>query len=137
MSDIIPSGFKLKIDEASFQKHPDLSKRLGGHQLPLEFLDRLGEFHPAAKEKEGIAYPKEGGMLSYYKIYRFPTKGIPIAPAVECMNTIKKIIRESIAILASSPIRYFLLLFLLCPKKTRKKIVMDAIARFVDTAEWI
>ena len=128
---------KIKIDESVFQKHPDLAKRMGGHQLPTQYLDVDGDFFPEAKEKEGIIYPKEGGMLSCYKIYRFPTKGIPVAPALECMNTVKKMLRESLGILAIKPIRYFLPLILLLPKKTRKRIMLDILTRFVDTAEWI
>lgn len=128
---------QIKIDESVFQKRFDMGKRMGGHHLPERYLDFKGEFFPEAKEKEGFVYPLEGGILSCYKTYRFPTKGFPHARALESMNTIKKIIRESLGLLSTKPLRYFLLVILFLPKKTRKRILLDGIRRFVDTAEWI
>ena len=115
---------KVEIRADAFKNKPaDLGGKLGGNEMPLEHF-------------EGFEYPPEGGILSKYKVYRFPTKGIPIAPALIALGTVKKIILYAFDFLGISPVRYFVGLAFFLPKKLREKMLYHAIKNFMFIADW-
>ena len=115
---------KVELKQDVFKKNPsDWKEKLGGHELPINHFEK-------------VEYPAEGGMLCYYKIFMFPTKGVPAGPAVHLITVIKKIILGSITIATNSPFRYLLALLLLLPKKTKQRALFFALREFFKIADW-
>lgn len=112
----IPKGY-------FFERNPaEMAQKLGGRQLPLEYFD-------------GIEYPEEGGMLCKYKIFIYPTKGVPTGPGLEQIGVIKKLSLALFRIAITPPMLYLLPLIFLFPKKTRKKALYQVLMRFIDIAD--
>ena len=101
----------------------DPRDKIGGKELPIEFFDHM-------------EYSKDGGVYSFYKIFHFPTKGLPRPEVLWALGVIKKIIWCSLGIIFKSPVRYFIPLFLIFPKKTRKNFTFFALKQFADIADW-
>lgn len=129
----IPTSVYLK---KTYQSPSDFKKKIGGHELPLEYFDREGDIHPLAKEGRGIYCPEEGGMLSFYKTFVYPTKGFPAGPAVHLVGIMKKWFMKPIGLLTSPPFRYFLPLLFLIPKGIRKMMFYKTAEMFIENSHY-
>src|SRR3990167_504866 len=132
---------KVQIDmrEDVFQKSPaELMKKLGGYELPIDYLDFNFEFHPRYKEQgsNALVYPKEGGILSCFKVFRFPTKGFPAGIALELLGVIKKLILNSLKLATTAPFCYLIGTLVILPKKVRIRALYYILEKFIEIADW-
>lgn len=130
---------QIAIPQEIFQKDPsNITAKIGGTELPVDYLDFNFDFFPQFKNagKNAILRPEHGGVYCFYKVYRFPTKGIPGGPALELIGIIKKIILNTLKVLNSSPIRYFVGLFQVLPKSIREKSFYYSLGLFLEICDW-
>lgn len=107
-----------------------------------QFSDKLFEHQWSHKEvrfktldtsrgNNGVEFPKEGGMLTYFKGEKQPWKGFmskePIFYGpIDALDTAKTIVLSAIKFLTSKPFRYFLPIFL------SKRIRWSALAELTE-----
>mgnify|MGYP001570903067 CR=1 FL=1 len=85
----------------------------------------------------GMEFPKEGGILTYWEGEKYPWKGYitkePVLRGpVDVLDTNKAVLRAIIDFATSRPIRYFLPLLLLLPRKLRNKIIWRGLEAIVE-----
>ena len=119
----IPTSFFLK-KEPNLGKNPaDLGVKLGGRQLPLEYF-------------EEVVFPEEGGMLCKYKVFLFPTKGVPAGPALELLGVVKKLALTFVKIcsaILSIVFRPYKIIF--SPKKTLASLFYLTLSQFIEMCD--
>ncbi len=84
------------------------------------------------KGKDGVEMPKEGGVLSWFEGSKYPYKGIMIAEPLKRMSILKKVLLESVILLTSKPIKYFLPFLVLLPKSWLRQIMISAMKSFAN-----
>lgn len=115
---------RVRINEDCFIYNPtDSAQKLGGTLLPVDQFER-------------IEYPEEGGILCYYRVYKFPAKGIPVASALELICVIKKLIINTLKVITSFPFRYLMIPFFFFPRHVRQKAIYYALGKFADVCDW-
>lgn len=88
-----------------------------------------------------VDLPEEGGILSYHVGDKYSVKGWPFREAIYALDTIKRVVINTLKVLLSSPIRYLTAtaagVFLLFPSKQKRKAVDTAIGLFTDYTELV
>lgn len=77
-----------------------------------------------------IAFPKEGGVLSYHVGDMYPVKAWPFKEAIYAIDSIKRVIINLLKFLISSPTRYLLVPFALFPASWKRRVIDRAIEEF-------
>lgn len=119
---------KIELPIDIFQKNPvsneTFIKKLTGHAIMPEWIEKT-------------EYPETGGIFLYIKGLKHPLKGLPYKEVVEAIGLPKKIIIGFLAVLLRTPLKYFLWLWWLLPKRIRKKIFSESIKQFVNVTDWM
>jgi len=79
-----------------------------------------------------LHYPEEGGVHAYHEGDFYPHKSFPFREAVYAIDTIKRLLINTMKLLSSSPTRYLFIPFFLFPASWKKKVVNYALAQFTD-----
>ena len=72
--------------------------------------------------KEKIINSENHGILTYFKGFKYPVKGFTELELAKEVDDVKKFFKSWFSFLASSPVRYFVVLALLTPWVNRKII---------------
>jgi len=87
------------------------------------------------KGKNGIEFPKEGGIYSYFLGKPYPFKGFHFAGAVKQIAIFKKLIAEMIRIVYMTPIKFLLPLIPIIPQRIIDEILFQMIVSLAEIGE--
>lgn len=76
-------------------------------------------------------YPEEGGIHVFISGRKYPTNGYPFEEIVRAVDNLKRVVISGTRLLAAKPIRYFLVILAILPKK----ILLSLFDNIIDELE--